>query len=79
MPTKLAALPALVVVLVDGLAGSSWHSAFVPKIGFDDYDIATQILFSHHYWAVDGQLEVFSAPYRYVWPSGLDLMARPPE
>ncbi len=46
------------------------------RLGFDEYDIATQILFSHHYWAVDGQLEVFSAPYRYVWPSELDLMAR---
>ncbi|MGH9261535.1 MAG: SAM-dependent methyltransferase, partial [Acidimicrobiales bacterium] len=33
-------------------------------------------LFSHHYWVVDGRLEVFSAPYRYVWPSELDLMAR---
>jgi len=31
---------------------------------------------SHHYWVEDGQLEVFSAPFRYVWPSELDLMAR---
>lgn len=46
------------------------------RLGFDEYDIAAQILYSHHYWAVDGQLEVFSAPYRYVWPSELDLMAR---
>jgi hypothetical protein len=23
-----------------------------------------------------GRLEVFSAPFRYVWPSELDLMAR---
>ena len=46
------------------------------RLGFDEYDIATQILFSHHYWVVDGQLEIFSAPYRYVWPSELDLMAR---
>jgi SAM-dependent methyltransferase len=45
-------------------------------LGFDEYDIAAQILFSHHYWVVDGQLETFSAPYRYVWPSELDLMAR---
>ena len=45
-------------------------------LGFDEYDIATQICVSHHYWAVDGELEVFSAPYRYVWPSELDLMAR---
>jgi SAM-dependent methyltransferase len=46
------------------------------RLGFDQYDVASQILFSHHYWVVDGRLEVFSAPYRYVWPSELDLMAR---
>jgi SAM-dependent methyltransferase len=45
-------------------------------LGFDEYDIKAQILFSHHYWVIDGQLEIFSAPYRYVWPSELDLMAR---
>jgi SAM-dependent methyltransferase len=45
-------------------------------LGFEDYDVATQIAFSHHYWVVDGQLETFSAPSRYVWPSELDLMAR---
>ena len=45
-------------------------------LGFDEIDVATQILFSHHYWVIDGRLETFSAPYRYVWPSELDLMAR---
>jgi hypothetical protein len=45
-------------------------------LGFDEYDVATQIAFSHHYWVVDGQLETLSAPFRYVWPSELDLMAR---
>jgi hypothetical protein len=46
-------------------------------LGFDEYvDLAAQISFSHHYWVVDGQLETFSAPFRYVWPSELDLMAR---
>jgi SAM-dependent methyltransferase len=45
-------------------------------LGFDEYDVVTQVLFSHHYWVVDGRLETFSAPYRYVWPSELDLMAR---
>ncbi len=45
-------------------------------LGFDEIDVATQISYSHHYWVVDGKLEVFSAPYRYVWPSELDLMAR---
>jgi Methyltransferase domain len=45
-------------------------------LGFEEYDAATQIAFSHHYWVIDGQLETFSAPFRYVWPSELDLMAR---
>jgi SAM-dependent methyltransferase len=45
-------------------------------LGFEEYDVATQIAYSHHYWMVDGKLETFSAPFRYVWPSELDLMAR---
>jgi SAM-dependent methyltransferase len=45
-------------------------------LGFEEYDVATQVAFSHHYWVVDGQLETLSAPFRYVWPSELDLMAR---
>src|SRR5918994_2132622 len=39
-------------------------------------NLATQIASSHHYWVVDGRLETLSAPFRYVWPSELDLMAR---
>ena len=46
------------------------------RLGFDEYDIAAQILYSHHYSVVDGQLEFFSVPFRYVWPTELDLMAR---
>jgi len=45
-------------------------------LGFEEYDVVAQIAFSHHYWVVDGQLATFSAPFRYVWPSELDLMAR---
>ncbi|MGP8059827.1 MAG: class I SAM-dependent DNA methyltransferase [Acidimicrobiales bacterium] len=45
-------------------------------LGFDEIDVATQTLHSHHYWLRDGALETFSAPFRYVWPSELDLMAR---
>ena len=45
-------------------------------LGFETYDVATQITFSHHYLMTDGKLEMFSAPFRYVWPSELDLMAR---
>jgi SAM-dependent methyltransferase len=45
-------------------------------LGFDEYDVASQGLISHHHWVVDGQLETRSVPFRYVWPSELDLMAR---
>jgi SAM-dependent methyltransferase len=45
-------------------------------LGFDECDVASQGLISHHYWVVDGQLETRSVPFRYVWPSELDLMAR---
>jgi SAM-dependent methyltransferase len=45
-------------------------------LGFDEYEVASQGLISHHYSAVDGRLEVVSMPFRYVWPSELDLMAR---
>jgi len=45
-------------------------------LGFDEYDIANQGLISHHFSLVDGQWERFSAPFRYVWPAELDLMAR---
>jgi SAM-dependent methyltransferase len=47
------------------------------RLGFDEYDVATQGLVSHHYFIGDHhQLGVFSQPFRYVWPSELDLMAR---
>jgi SAM-dependent methyltransferase len=45
-------------------------------LGFDEYDVVSQGLISHHYSTVDGQLEASSLPFRYVWPSELDLMAR---
>jgi SAM-dependent methyltransferase len=43
--------------------------------GVDEYDVANQGLISHHF---DRRGEVFeksSGPFRYVWPSELDLMA----
>jgi SAM-dependent methyltransferase len=46
------------------------------RLGFDEYDVASQGLVSHHYSVVDGRFEVASVPFRYVWPSELDLMAR---
>jgi SAM-dependent methyltransferase len=46
------------------------------RLGFDEYDVASQGLISHHYALTDGDLEAVSMPFRYVWPSELDLMAR---
>ncbi len=43
--------------------------------GIDEYDVATQGLTSHHLEIVDGRVDRFSVPFRYVWPSELDLMA----
>lgn len=47
-------------------------------VGFDRYTDMTeaQLLTSHHYRVVGGQLDVFAVPFRYVWPAELDLMAR---
>ena len=44
--------------------------------GLDEYDVATQGLRSHHFEVVDGGVERFSVPFRYAWPSELDLMAQ---
>jgi SAM-dependent methyltransferase len=58
--------------------GETTHvfTATPEHIGFEEYNVATQIAFSHHYWVIDGQLKTFSSPHRYVWPSELDLMAQ---
>jgi SAM-dependent methyltransferase len=58
--------------------GETFHAFTVTPthLGFEEYDVATQVAFSHHYWVVDGHLETLSAPFRFVWPSELDLMAR---
>lgn len=45
-------------------------------IGFDEYDVATQGLISHHFWEENGTFRAHSIPFRYVWPSELDLMAK---
>jgi SAM-dependent methyltransferase len=47
------------------------------RLGFDEYDVVRQGMVSHHYWRnEDGGFESTSVPFRYVWPSELDLMAR---
>jgi SAM-dependent methyltransferase len=43
---------------------------------FDLYDVATQAMSSNYIELVDGRGEYTSIPFRYVWPSELDLMAQ---
>jgi SAM-dependent methyltransferase len=72
----------VVEVVVPGLQRLPPGERFQPfdvsptHLGFDEIDVASQRLFSHHYWIEDGKVERFSPPFRYVWPSELDLMAR---
>jgi SAM-dependent methyltransferase len=72
----------VIEVLVPGLRRLPPGETFQPfdvsatHLGFDEYDVARQGLVSHHYWITDGEVEVFSPPFRYVWPSELDLMAQ---
>jgi SAM-dependent methyltransferase len=44
--------------------------------GLDEYDVANQGLVSHHIESVDGSFQRVSMPFRFVWPSELDLMAQ---
>jgi SAM-dependent methyltransferase len=44
-------------------------------VGIETFDdLVGQIAWSHHWMLVQGRLIRHSAPYRYVWPSELDLM-----
>lgn len=45
-------------------------------LGFEEYDLASQLAWSHHCWIEDGRAETYATPHRYVWPAELDLMAR---
>lgn len=46
-------------------------------VGIDTYDDPVgQVMSSHHWTEVGGHLVRHSGPYRYVWPSELDLMGR---
>ena len=44
--------------------------------GVDEYDVVSQRLVSHHYRSREGSFVHAAPPFRYVWPSELDLMAR---
>ena len=43
---------------------------------FDIYDMATQAMSSNYLTVEGGRGEYRSIPFRYVWPSELDLMAQ---
>ena len=46
-------------------------------VGIETFDdTVNQIAWSHHWMKVDERLVRHSAPFRYVWPAELDLMAR---
>jgi hypothetical protein len=46
-------------------------------VGIDTFDdLLGQVSWSHHWIEVNGRWLRQSAPYRYVWPTELDLMAR---
>jgi hypothetical protein len=65
---------------LQGLARGQLHVPFevtAEHVGIDEYDVVGQGLVSHHlYPGADGRYERRSIPFRYVWPSELDLMAR---
>ncbi len=44
--------------------------------GIDEFDVVDQRLVSHHFSATDDGIRYRPIPFRYVWPSELDLMAR---
>ncbi len=44
--------------------------------GVDTYDVVSQSVESHHVRVRNQKLEMSSIPFRYVWPSELDLMAK---
>jgi len=44
--------------------------------GLDEYDVVQQGMVSHHLTATDSGIRCKSLPFRYVWPSELDLMGR---
>jgi hypothetical protein len=46
-------------------------------VGYDRYvDLVAQQAVSHHFIADNSGVREFSMPFRYVWPSELDLMAK---
>ncbi len=57
---------------------TGWVFKMEPNhVGIETFDdVANQVAWSHHWKVVDGRFVHHSAPYRYIWPSELVLMAR---
>ena len=77
--------PAVLEPTVDVLAALAGSGAALDRVfdvspghvGIDTIDDpVAQVTSSHHWTLIDGQWRRSSAPYRYVWPSELDLMGR---
>lgn len=67
------------VPVVQRIAVGEVHHVFNHSdthVGFDEYDVVTQRMFSHHYTFDGATYRRNSVPFRYVWPAELDLMAR---
>ena len=71
----------LVETMIPDLQRLPVGDRFVPfdvspdHLGFDEYDLVTQGLVSHHWTRRGDRWEASSGPFRYVWPAELDLMA----
>lgn len=65
---ELRRLPAGQNVVPNHVSPTRW--------AFDIYDVATQATSSNYTEVIDGRGEYRSIPFRYVWPSELDLMAQ---
>ncbi|MCO8272938.1 class I SAM-dependent methyltransferase [Actinoplanes sp. TRM 88003] len=69
MMPELRKLPAGQTVVPFTVTPARW--------GFDSYDVATQAMASNYVTLhEDGRGEFWSVPFRYLWPSEMDLMAR---
>jgi SAM-dependent methyltransferase len=57
---------------------SAWIFKMDPNhVGIETFDdVANQVAWSHHWKVIDGRFVHHSAPYRYIWPSELVLMAK---
>ncbi len=73
--------PALELAVGTGRVALALSARGVPMepdhVGIETFDDTVgQIAWSHHWMQAGGRLVHHAAPYRYVWPAELDLMAR---